>query len=82
MAIPLAPVVPTDAICLGCGNHMRLEIEKFKNGKVSRLMFYCDTCKYGHELSMQHVSGTLAPYVAPKEPEENSLALAKKGSEK
>lgn len=69
MAIPsLAPVGPTDAICLGCGNHMRLVIEKFKNGKVMRLMMYCDTCQYGHEPSMDHVRGQAAKYVAPEEP--------------
>jgi len=71
MPIPaLAPVGPTTAICLGCGNPMRLEIEKFKNGKVSRLLMYCDTCKYGHEPSMDHVRGTIAKYVPPGKKEE------------
>jgi hypothetical protein len=85
MPIPgLAPVAPTSAICLGCGNRMRLEVEKYKNGKVSRLVLFCDTCKYGHEPSMQHLSGTPAPYAAPKDPEVHGKALvaAEKGSEK
>src|SRR5208337_247420 len=80
MPIPaLAPVGPTSAICLGCGNPMRLEVEKFKNGKVARLMMYCDTCKYGHEPSMDHVRGTVAKYVPPEKvgsflgPKENPI---------
>jgi hypothetical protein len=82
MPIPgLAPVSPTSAICLGCGNRMRLEVEKFKNGKVSRLVLYCDTCKYGHEPSMQHVSGTQVKYEPKGGKQEPAIeSQAKEGS--
>jgi C4-type Zn-finger protein len=66
---PLAPITPTSAICMGCSNHMRVVIEKYKNGKLSRVMFYCDNCKYGHEPSMIHAMGQPAKYVPLLEPE-------------
>jgi hypothetical protein len=63
MAIPLAPIGPALLICLGCGEKMRLVIEKYKNGKVSRLVHYCDQCRYGHEPSMIHAPGQTVKYV-------------------
>lgn len=64
--IPLSPVTPVAAICLGCSKPMRLEVESFKNGKLSRLVMYCDTCKYGHEPSMIHIPGQTVKYVPPQ----------------
>lgn len=63
----LAPITPTGLICLGCGGQLRMEIEKFKNGKVSNLLAYCDTCKYGFQPSMIHAQGTNAKYIPPAE---------------
>lgn len=70
-AIPLAPIGPTHLLCLGCGNHMRREIDRFANGKLAKIIFYCDSCQYGFEPSMVHASGQNVKYV-PKE--EKSVA--------
>lgn len=70
MSVPsLAPVGPVSALCFGCGNRMRLEVKRMANGKLvypGGVTLYCDTCKYGHEPSMQHVQGATVPYVLPK----------------
>jgi hypothetical protein len=72
MPIPFSPITPTQLLCLGCAQHMRLVVEEYKaviqNKKVSRILFYCDTCKYGYEPSMQHATGNVIPYVAPSNP--------------
>jgi hypothetical protein len=69
MIVPLAPITPTGLICLGCGKQMRLHVEQYKNGKVSRIVFYCDTCKYGHEPSMMHAPGQTVAYQPPADPQ-------------
>ena len=70
MSVPsLAPIGPVSALCFGCGNRMRLEVKRMANGKLvypGGITLYCDTCKYGHEPSMQHVSGMTVPYVIPQ----------------
>lgn len=63
--VPLAPITPTHVICLGCGQFMRLHIEKYNNGKVSGIVFYCDKCQYGHKPSMIHAPGETVKYVPP-----------------
>jgi hypothetical protein len=63
--VPLAPITPTQLICLGCGCFMRLVIQQYKNGKVSGIVFFCDICKYGHEPSMMHAPGQTVAYVEP-----------------
>jgi hypothetical protein len=68
MIVPLAPVTPTSLLCLGCGKLMRLEVDRYKNQKVARIVFYCDTCKYAHEPSMIHAPGQTVKYVPPAEP--------------
>jgi hypothetical protein len=67
--VPLAPITPTQLLCLGCGGQMRLVVEQYRNKKVSRIVFYCDSCKYGHEPSMQHAPGQTVAYVAPSNPQ-------------
>lgn len=66
--IPLAPIGPTALTCLNCGKDMRREVMQYKNGKVHKIVFYCDPCKYGYEPSMVHAPGQSAKYVAPEPP--------------
>lgn len=64
----LSPLVIPHAICYACGATMRPAMRQLANGKVTNLTLYCDTktCQYGHEVSLQHVSGDSSVlYVAP-----------------
>jgi len=80
MIVPLAPVTPTGLLCLGCGKNMRRVVHQYQNGKVSKIVFHCDTCKYAHEPSMIHAPGQTVKYV-PAEEEKQKEAAAVAGAQ-
>lgn len=63
MARPaFSPVKLETLLCTGCSRNMRPAINSMGNGKFVSLTYYCDTCQYGHEVSVDYATGMPAKY--------------------
>jgi len=63
-----APLEAPNLLCHGCGNGMRRKIDRFNNGKIQAVTYYCDFCEYGFVSSMPHHNGTMGKYEKPELP--------------
>lgn len=64
----LAPLEVLTLCCYECGNKMRLEIERYANGKIQGLTYYCDSCEYSFISSMPHPNGQMSNKYKPPAP--------------
>ena len=65
----LSPVALTPMVCIECSTVMRPEVIPIGRGsrpkKLDKIVYYCDECKYGSEVTKQHVVCINAPYAEP-----------------
>jgi hypothetical protein len=81
VAVPkFSPILVGGFVCYTCGERMREELERMKNGQLVAVHYYCDSqgCKYGVSSSFQHMMSTPWPYKAPGAPPTIAIP-AKKG---
>lgn len=72
MPIPaLNPVVVNTALCHGCSKKMRVVVNKFKNGQIVSVYYFCDTCKYGVNESPSRLNGPPTKYDRAEEGKKN-----------
>lgn len=62
-----SPIKKEILICHTCSNVLRPKVNSMPNGRFVSLAYYCDTCKYGLDISVDYASGMEAKYEPPEE---------------
>lgn len=72
MALPsLNPIQFPDLVCTTCAAVMRKKRTVTANGKLDKILYFCDTpkCQYGLSATKEHQNGQNAAYEIPPPPE-------------
>lgn len=64
----LNPIQIPDLVCNECSQIMRRQIVPAHNGKLDKIVYYCDTekCQYALSISKEHQNAQTAKYVSPE----------------
>ena len=82
MPVPLNPIQAPAAYCLDCSQPLRIEVVKYANGKLQKILYSCDKCRYTVDSSLDHLNGPIVAYKGFKMSDMYSGEVTKKASER